>query len=120
MERKHNPENLTNARNLRHNMTPEERHLWYDFLRAYPIKFTRQKILGWYIADFYSASAKLIIELDGSQHYDLEHAEKDTARTQYLEQFGILVLRIPNNAIHTNFSGVCDYIDRIAQERTKS
>ena len=118
MERKHNPENLSKARALRRNMTAEERRLWYAFLRTYPIKFTRQKILGKYIADFYSASAKLVIELDGSQHFEQENAKKDAIRTQYLEQFDLRVLRIPNNAIHDNFSGVCAYIDRVVKERT--
>ena len=118
LKRKHNPENLSNARALRRNMTTEERRLWYDFLRAYPVKFTRQKILGKYIADFYSASAKLVIELDGSQHFEQESAKKDVIRTQYLEQFDLRVLRIPNNAVHDNFPGVCAYIDRIVKERT--
>ena len=61
---------LSNARSLRKEMTKEERHLWYDFLRAYPIRFSRQKVLGKYIADFYCAAAKLVIELDGGQHYE--------------------------------------------------
>ena len=92
-------------------MTKEERHLWYDFLRSYPIKFLRQKILGKYIVDFYCAEAKLIVELDGSQHYEIREMEYDTERTVYLEQYGIQVLRIPNNEVNQNFSGVCEYID---------
>ena len=67
-------------------MTAEERHLWFDFLREYPVKFTRQKILGRYIADFYCPQAKLVIELDGSQHYEDNEREKDSERTEYLEQ----------------------------------
>ena len=72
MERKHNKNIVSLARELRKNMTKEEKHLWYDFLRTYPIKFMRQKIIGRYIADFYCAKANLVIELDGSRHYETE------------------------------------------------
>ena len=97
-------------------MTKEERHLWYDFLRRYPIRFSRQKILGKYVVDFYSASAKLIIELDGSQHYDEKGIERDAERTAYLERYGLRVLRIPNNQINQNFNGVCEYIDSVIKQ----
>ena len=69
MIRKHNPNLVGNAKALRRKMTAEERHLWYDFLRTYPIRFLRQKVLGSYIVDFYCAKARIIIELDGSQHF---------------------------------------------------
>ena len=92
-------------------MTKEERHLWYDFLRNYPIRFSRQKVLGKYIADFYSAEAKLVIELDGSQHYDDSNTAKDKERTAFLEGYGLTVIRIPNNEVIRNFRGVCEYID---------
>ena len=111
MDYKHNKALVPNAKNLRKNMTKEERHLWYDFLRSYPIKFLRQKILGKYIVDFYCAEAKLIVELDGSQHFEEKGMEYDTERTNYLKQYGIRVLRIPNNEVNQNFSGVCKYID---------
>ena len=111
MDYKHNKALVPNAKNLRKNMTKEERHLWYDFLRSYPVKFLRQKIVGKYIVDFYCAEAKLIIELDGSQHYEEKGMEYDTERTNYLEQYGIRILRIPNNEVNQNFSGVCEYID---------
>ena len=111
MDYKHNTSLVTNARNLRKSMTKEERHLWYDFLRPYPVKFLRQKILGKYIVDFYCAKAKLIVELDGSQHYESKNMEYDRQRTAYLEQYGLRVLRIPNNEVNRNFSGVCEYID---------
>ncbi len=111
MDRKHNKKLIPFARNLRKNMTKEERHLWYDFLRTYPIKFLRQKPLGKYIADFYCAKAKLVIELDGSQHYEKINIEKDTERTLYLEQYNIKVIRIPNNKVNNNFRGVCEFID---------
>ncbi len=111
MDYKHNKSLVSNARNLRKNMAKEERHLWYDFLRFYPVKFLRQKILGKYIVDFYCAEAKLIVELDGSQHYEDKGMEYDTERTAYLEQYDVRVLRIPNNEVNQNFSGACEYID---------
>ena len=110
MERKHNASLTANARNLRKNMTKEERHLWYDFLKTLPVMVHRQKVIGRYIADFYIAAAKLVIELDGSQHY--EDPTYDIQRDTYLEEQGLTVLRIPNNAIKDNFSGVCEEILR--------
>ena len=106
MIRKHNPNLVGNAKALRKEMTPEERHLWYDFLRTYPIRFLRQKVLGSYIVDFYCAKARIIIELDGSQHYQTWGVEYDTARTAFLSGYGLRVLRIPNNEIHRNFQSV--------------
>ena len=97
-------------------MTREERHLWYDFLRSYPVRFSRQKVLGKYIADFYSAEAKLVIELDGSQHYETENRNKDEERTAFLEGYGLRVLRIPNNEATRNFRGVCAYIDAVCRQ----
>ena len=116
MERKHNKNILPMARILRKNMTKEERHLWYDFLRAYPTKFLRQKVLGKYVADFYCAKAKLVIELDGSQHYEEINIEKDTERTKFLEQYGLTVIRIPNNQVNQNFYEVCEFIDNIVKQ----
>ena len=92
-------------------MTKEDRHLWYDFLRTYPVRFSRQKVLVKYIAGFYSAEAKLVIELDGSQHYEDSNMEKDAERTAFLEEYGLIVLRIPNNEVRKNFRGMCAYID---------
>ena len=111
MEYKHNPKLVPFAKQLRKNMTEEERRLWYGFLRNYPVRFTRQKILGRYIADFYCASAKLVIELDGSQHYEAEELEGDEKRSAFLREYGLRVLRIPNNAVTNNFRGVCEYVD---------
>ena len=111
MDRKHNESIVHIAKNLRKSMTKEERHLWYDYLRTYPVKFLRQKILGRYIVDFYSAKAKLIIELDGSQHYEETNVKKDAERTAYLQQYGLKVIRIPNNQVNQNFKGVCEFID---------
>ena len=111
IEYKHNKSLVGVGRILRKNMTPEERHLWYDFLRDYPIKFNRQKIIGKYIVDFYSAKAKLIIELDGSQHYEDNGVLKDNERTKFLKAYGFTIIRIPNNEIKQNFTGVFEYID---------
>ena len=111
MDRKHNKNIVPFAKELRKNMTKEERHLWYDFLRNYPIKFTRQKVLGKYIADFYCAKAGTVVELDGSQHYEDVGLMNDEKRTQYLEQYGIKVIRISNLDVLKNFEGVCMYID---------
>ena len=116
MDRKYNKSILHNARTLRKNMTKEEKHLWYDFLQKYSVKFSRQKILGKYIVDFYSAEAKLIIEVDGSQHYEEEGYKKDQERTQYLEQYGLKIVRVLNYDIKTNFDGVCEYIDYIVKQ----
>ncbi|MDD6676311.1 MAG: endonuclease domain-containing protein [Oscillospiraceae bacterium] len=88
----------------------------YDFLRGYPIRFSRQKVLGKYIADFYSAKAKLVIELDGSQHYENDNMQKDTERTDFLKKYGLTVIRIPNNEINENFQGVCEYIDSAVKQ----
>ena len=97
-------------------MTKEERHLWYDFLRSYPVRFSRQKVLGKYIADFYSAEAKLVIELDGAQHYEPDNVQKDDERTEFLKGYGLKVIRIPNNEISWNFRGVCEYIDAAVKQ----
>ena len=100
-------------------MTKEERHLWYDFLREYPVRFLRQKVIDNYIVDFYCHDARLIIELDGSQHFDSAEQEKDKNRTEILEARGLKVLRIPNNEITQNFLGVCEYIHNNITERCK-
>ena len=117
MQPKHNKKLVPLAKQLRKNMTKEERHLWYDFLSNYPIRFSRQKILGQYIADFYCAQAKLVIELDGSQHYEPGGLKHDSIRTEFLEEYGLQVLRIPNNEINRNFQNICTYIDQIVKRR---
>ena len=116
MHTKYNKQLVPLAKQLRKTMTKEERHLWYDYLRTYPIRFSRQKVLGLYIADFYSAEARLVIELDGSQHYGKDNIESDKKRTAFLESYGLTVLRIPNNAVNQNFRGVCDYIDSAVRQ----
>ncbi|MBQ9967306.1 MAG: endonuclease domain-containing protein [Oscillospiraceae bacterium] len=119
MRSKQNKQLVPFAKQLRKEMTKEERHLWYDFLRTYPVRFSRQKVLGKYIIDFYSATAQLVIELDGSQHYEEHHIDKDAERTAFLENYGLTIIRIPNNEVFSNFQGVCEYID-VAVKRSLS
>ena len=97
-------------------MTKEEKPLWYDFLRTYPVRFLRQKVLGKYIVDFYCAAANLVIELDGSGHCTELGKQYDAERTAFLEEYGLTVLRISNLEIHNNFRGVCDYIRHAVEE----
>ena len=120
MDRKHNKTLVPNARELRKNMTKEERHLWYDFLRDHAVRFTRQKVLGRYIVDFYSAEAKMVIELDGSQHFEEKGQRYDTARDAYLESYGLTNIRVPNSEINDNFDGVCEYLNREIEARIGS
>ena len=110
MNHTNNPKLTRNAQALRKGMTKEERHLWYDFLKSLPVPFHRQKVLGPYIADFYCASAKLVIELDGSQHYDEAAVLADRARDGYLRSLGLTVLRYSNLDVLQNFDGVCQDI----------
>ena len=116
MQSKHNKSLVPFAKQLRKEMTKEERHLWYDFLRDYPVRFSRQKVLGKYIADFYCAKAGLVIELDGSQHFEDGNIVKDAERTAFLEGYRLRVIRIPNNEIFTHFESVCNYIDAAVQQ----
>ena len=116
MQAKYNKQLIPFAKQLRKEMTKEERHLWYDYLRRHPVRFSRQKVLGKYIVDFYSAEAKLVIELDGSQHYDVNQMQRDAERTVFLEGYGLTVIRIPNNELNRNFRGVCEYIDAAVKQ----
>lgn len=106
----HNDQLGGNAKTLRKNMTKEERHLWYDFLKPLPLMVHRQKVIGPYIVDFYIASAKLAIELDGSQHYEVEGQLVDQKRDAYLRSLGLQVLRYSNLDVNQNFRGVCEDI----------
>ena len=93
-------------------MTRHERKLWHEFLKGLPVTVNRQKVIGRYIVDFYCAQAKLVIELDGSQHYGECGIEKDMVRDDYLKQCGLTVVRYSNADIDSNFGGVCDDINR--------
>lgn len=107
----YNRKNIPLAISLRKKMTPWESRLWYQFLRAYPIRFQRQKAIGNYIVDFYCAKARLVIELDGGGHYTDEQQAADAVRTQALERMGLQVIRFCNTDIDRNFQGVCEAID---------
>ncbi len=107
MNRAANSKLTKNSQDLRRNMTEEEKHLWYDFLKKLPVTVNRQKVIGRYIVDFYCASAKLVIEIDGSQHYKDGAREKDIARDEFLESLGLTVVRYTNMDINNRFYGVC-------------
>ena len=107
---------LTNiSKTLRKNMTREEKHLWYDFLKKLPVTVNRQKVIGSYVVDFYCASAKLVIELDGSQHDRIENKISDAQRDAYLNSLGITVLRFSNRDICEHFASVCNEISKYLQ-----
>ena len=114
--KKYDKSNIPLAKELRKNLTPWERRLWYDFLRSYPIRFQRQKAIGSYIADFYCAKARLVIELDGGGHYTDEQQAADARRTANLQQMNLSVLRVCNLDIDRNFQGVCEAIDRAVKQ----
>ena len=116
MQSKHNKQLVPLARQLRREMTKEERRLWYDFLKNYPVRFSRQKVLGKYIADFYCAQAKIVIELDGSQHFENENKKRDLEREEFLKSYGLTVIRIPNNQVMMEFRSVCEYIDQCVRQ----
>jgi very-short-patch-repair endonuclease len=111
-------ERLTNtARMLRKCLTRQEKHLWYDFLKGYPIKIYKQRVIGNYIVDFYCHSARLVIELDGSQHYTDEGKAYDQERTNALEASGLTVIRFSNKDIDDRFEQVCYIIDETIKTR---
>lgn len=98
-------------------MTKEERHLWYAFPKGLPVTIQRQKVIGQYIVDFYCASAKLVTEIDGSQHYEKENLEADTNRDNYLNNLGLVVKRYANNEINQDFESVCKDIYQVIFHR---
>ena len=111
---------LENARRLRRDMTPHERKLWYLFLRKYPVKIYKQRIIGRFIVDFYCASARLVVELDGTQHYEPQGIAYDSERTAFLVAQGLEVLRFSNRDIDRDFYRVCTQIDVTIQKRLQS
>ena len=118
MNEQYNSKLTPNARKLRKDMTKEERHLWYDCLKTLPVTVHRQKVLGHYIVDFYIASAKLVIELDGSQHYEEDARQKDQTRDTYLKSIGCSVLRYSNADVNQRFRAVCEDIYNHLQNNT--
>ena len=117
MNKTHNSALSSNARALRRRMTPEERRLWYSFLRTATVTVQRQKVIGSYIVDFYIASCKLVIELDGSQHGENEQLEKDKQRDAFLAAQGLTVLRYSNYQVNHSFRDVCEDISLWIEER---
>ena len=110
MNEQYNAKLIPNAKKLRKTMTKEERHLWYDFLKQLPVTVHRQKPIGNYIVDFYIASPKIVIELDGSQHYELQHQARDNQRDMYLSGIGCKILRYSNADVNHRFRDVCEDI----------
>ena len=110
---------LETARRLRREMTPQERKLWYLFLRTYPVKIYKQRIINRFIVDFYCASAKLVIELDGAQHYEPQGIAYDAERSAVLTAHGLEVLRFSNSDVDKNFQSVCEQIDFAIQKRLR-
>ena len=108
---------IPKAKELRKNATKQENHLWYDYLRTYPVRFQRQKVISGFIADFYCHQAKLVIELDGSQHYTQDGRLYDKGRSMVFARFGIQVLRFSNAEIDRQFPAVCEVIHRETQKR---
>ena len=120
MNSTNNPSLTKFSQELRINMTKEEKHLWYDFLKKLPQTVNRQKVVGNYILDFYCADAKIAIELDGSQHYEQDGKEKDLERDEFLGSLGITVLRYTNQELNRNFEGVClDILKHIKKQKSK-
>ncbi len=108
---------LGTARMLRRDLTAQERKLWYLFLRSYPVKIYKQRIVESYIVDFYCAKARLVIELDGSQHFTEHGKQYDDERSRTLQQYGLLVLRFANNDVDNHFDAVCEQIHNTIQSR---
>ena len=117
--RKHNPALTQRARELRKRMTKQERHLWYDYLCHYPVRVMRQKVIGLFIADFYCASAKIIIELDGRQHLTEERKQRDYERDRFMLKFGIETIRYSNLEVDSQFETVCADIDLQIKNRMR-
>ena len=104
----YNKKLVQNARNLRKNMTPEEKHLWYDLLKRLPFNVRRQHNIDNYILDFYIAEKKIAIEIDGIQHAFREHKDADEKRDEFLKSWNITVLRYSNDSIRTNFNAIAE------------
>ena len=116
MSLEYNKNLIPKAKELRKNMTKQEKRMWYDFLRKYPIRFQRQKTIDNFIVDFYCHQAKLVIEIDGSQHYTEDGMEYDEARTAILNCYGLRVVRFKNVEVDKNFKNVCDTINDIINQ----
>ena len=117
MARQYNPKLTPRAQELRREATPQEKHLWYDFLSTHPMRFLRQRVIGSFIADFYCHEARLVIEIDGSQHFTPEGLRYDAQRTAALETLNLRVIRFTNHEVDHQFDGVCQMIDAVLIEQ---
>lgn len=117
MDPRHNAKLTQRAQKLRREATPQERHLWYDFLSHYPIRFRRQVTIDRFIVDFYCAEARLVVEIDGSQHYSRNGMTYDKERTLILNRYGLEVIRFSNQDINFEFTGVCEEIHNTIKKR---
>lgn len=108
----YNPDLVAKARELRKNMTPAEKKLWYDYLRSFQFRVLRQRPIAFFIVDFYCAALKLVIEVDGDSHFTKAGIAYDTERTRILEGYGLRVIRFTNDEVLHNFETVCEFIDR--------
>ena len=111
---------IPRAKELRKNATRQEKNLWYGFLNSYPVRFQRQKSIDSFVADFYCHEAKLVVELDGSQHYEEAGIARDKERSAILEKYGLKVIRFSNLEVDRNFQGVCTALDLAVKERTEA
>jgi len=117
MPNEYNRNLIPRAKEMRENMTPQEQHLWFGFLRGYPIRFKRQAVIYHYVVDFYCHTAKLVLEIDGKQHQQADALEYDRIRTETLEQLNLLVLRFTNAEIDHHFDSVRKSIDQAVKQR---
>ena len=113
----YDPRMRERVQELRHKMTPMEKKLWYSFLRTYPVKMYKQRPIRTFVADFYCPLARLVIELDGSQHYTEQGKEYDEQRTAILEQYGVQVIRFTNLDVDRHLDAVCAQIDSTIERR---
>lgn len=120
MSLKYNKNIIPFAKELRKNMTPQEKKLWYKFLSSYPIRFQRQKAIDNYIADFYCHKAKLVVEVDGTQHLSRNGKISDNLRATFLNESGVKVVRFSNEAIDNNFTRVCELIDELVKRECEN
>ncbi len=117
MSLNYNKNLIPRAKELRKAMTKQEKKLWYDFLAKYPVRFQRQKTIDAFIVDFYCHTAKLVIEVDGAQHFTEDGTAYDAARTEILKTYGLTVVRFTNADIDHQFHPVCEQIDSIVKDR---
>jgi len=120
MRPEYNKNLVPRAKEMRRGLTPQERRLWYDFLRNHPLRFRRQSVIYHYIVDFYCDRAKLVIEIDGSQHAQPDAREYDRIRTLTLESIELMVLRFTNAEVENDFAYVCEEIEQTVRGRTPS